>query len=78
MEKRFVAVSLDIRNAFNSLSWGAIRWALERKKYPDYLRRILNDYLSNRYVEYPICTGKHRARRMTCGVPQRSVLGPLL
>jgi len=25
-----IAVSLDIRNAFNSLSWSSIRWALKR------------------------------------------------
>jgi len=40
--KVVLAVSLDIKNAFNSLSWAAIRWALERKKFPDYLRRVLD------------------------------------
>jgi len=28
--KVVLAVSLDIKNAFNSLSWSSIRWALER------------------------------------------------
>jgi len=49
--KVVLAVSLDIKNAFNSLSWGAIRWALERKKFPDYLRKVLDFYLSDRWME---------------------------
>jgi len=27
-----ISVSLDIKNAFNFLSWNSIRWALEKKK----------------------------------------------
>jgi len=73
-----IAVSLDIKNAFNSLSWRAIRWALERRGYPEYLRRVLDYYLSDWCVEYPICTGELRSRRVVRGVPQGSVLGPLL
>jgi len=76
--KVVLAVGLDIKNAFNSLSWGAIRWALEKKKVPDYLRRILDFYLFNRWIEYPVCTGELRCRRVVRGVPQGSVLGPLL
>jgi len=76
--KVVIAVSLDIRNALNSLSWGAIRAALERKRYPDYLRRVLDFYLSDRWVEYPICTGELRLKKVERGVPQGSVLGPFL
>jgi len=76
--KVVLAVGLDIKNAFNSLSWGAIRWALEKKKVPDYLRRILDFYLYNRWIEYPVCTGELRCRRVVRGVPQGSVLGPFL
>jgi len=44
----------------------------------DYLRRVINYYLSDRWVEFSICTGERRARRVVRGVPQGSVLGPLL
>jgi len=77
-KKVVLAVSLDIKNAFNSLSWSAIRWALKRKKYPEYLRRVLDWYLFDRYVEYPTCIREYKSKRLTCGVPQDSVLGPLL
>jgi len=73
-----LAVSLDIRNAFNSLSWGAIRWALERDKFPDYLRRLIDHYLYDRWIEFRVGPGDPRVRRVERGVPQGSVLGPLL
>jgi len=73
-----LAVSLDIRNAFNSLSWGAIRQALVRDRYPDYLSRVLDDYLFERWVMYTIGSGDCRVKRVERGVPQGSVLGPLL
>lgn len=45
-----IAVCLDIRNAFNSLPWRAIKEALKRKGFPEYLRRILDSYFSNRWI----------------------------
>jgi len=38
-----IAVSLDIKNAFNSLSWSSIRWTSERGEFPVYLRRVLDE-----------------------------------
>jgi len=76
--KIVVAVSLDIKNAFNSLAWNSIRWALQRHGYPEYLRRIVDGYLYNRLIEYPVRSGAFEVRRVTRGVPQGSVLGPLL
>jgi len=76
--KVVLAVSLDIKNAFNSLSWEAIRWVLERRRYPDYLRRVVDFYLSDRWIEYSVGGGERRRRRVERGVPQGSILGPLL
>lgn len=45
--------------------------------FPPYLRRIINGYLSVRTVEFPTAVGV-REREVTCGVPQGSVLEPLL
>lgn len=49
-----LAVSLDIANAFNSLPWRHIRTALRGKQFPQYIRRIIDAYLSERSVSYMI------------------------
>lgn len=73
-----IAVSLDISNAFNSLPWKAIREALVAHRVPTYLRAIIDDYLSDRFISYPGRYGVQQRRGVFRGVPQGSVLGPLL
>ncbi|CAK9813933.1 Putative 115 kDa protein in type-1 retrotransposable element R1DM [Anthophora plagiata] len=73
-----IAVSLDIVNAFNSLPWEAVRVALRHHNVPPYLRRVIGAYLSDRWVLYTSRYGVRREKQVHCGVPQGSVLGPLL
>lgn len=73
-----VAVSIDIANAFNSVPWQAILNAMKRREFPAYVRAIINDYLHDRWMSYVGKDGQLHQRRMVCGVPQGSVLGPLL
>ena len=73
-----LAVSLDIANAFNTLPWTCIREALRYHRVPNYLRQVVGAYLTDRAVIYPGRTGEWNRREMSCGVPQGSVLGPLL
>ncbi|CAB3254621.1 unnamed protein product [Arctia plantaginis] len=73
-----LAVSLDIVNAFNSLPWWAIRDALVYHQLPPYLRDIIGAYLRDRSISYMGRDGEECRREVTCGVPQGSVLGPLL
>ena len=72
-----LAVSLDISNAFNTLPWSCIREALRYHRVPSYLRHIVGAYLSERCVTYVGRDGVYQ-HQMSCGVPQGSVLGPLL
>ena len=72
-----LAVSLDIVNAFNTLPWECIREALRYFRVPRYLIELVDSYLSQRAVLYPRRDDWGR-RGMSCGVPQGSVLGPLL
>lgn len=67
-------VTLDVTNAFNTARWDKIVEALNRKNTPAYLMRVIHNYLSERTLVY----GKNGIRTLSCGVPQGSVLGPLL
>jgi len=70
-----VLVTLDVRNAFNSLGWPVIDAALRGINTPEYLVEMLRSWLADR----TLLTGEEMAERpVTCGVPQGSVLGPTL
>ncbi len=77
-ERQFgTAVSLDIQNAFNSKPWTRILEALVNAKVPVYLHNIIQDYLQDRVVFAQTASDMVR-KEMTCGIPQGSVLRPLL
>lgn len=73
-----VMISVDIENAFNSIPWSEIRKMLRRKRVPMYLIKILNNYFKNRYIEYTTMDGSVTRMEVQRGVPQGSVLGPLI
>jgi len=70
-------VTLDVRNAFNSARWSCILDALQKLGVPVYLRRIIQSYFCDRVLSYDTSEGQ-QTREITGGVPQGSVLGPLL
>ena len=45
-------ISIDIRNAFNTTRWYICIEAIVRKNVPDYLLRMIGDYLSDRCLIY--------------------------
>jgi len=69
-------LTLDIKNAFNSVPWDRILDALIRKNTPPYLLNIIGQCLSGIVVYTP--DGSARPVYVSCGVSQRSVLGPYL
>ena len=70
-------IGIDRRNAFNTALWHICIEALVRKKVPDYLLRIIDDYLSDRWVIYESDKWSLK-EEMTCGVPQGSRVSPLV
>jgi len=53
-----VAISLDIKNAFNSIGWNEVMLALIRTETPTYLQRVFQDYFSGRSAETSAVDGK--------------------
>ncbi|CAB0037528.1 unnamed protein product [Trichogramma brassicae] len=76
--KKYCArVTLDVKNEFNFARWNDINAALRRMRTPEYLLRIVGSYLSARKLDYDTDEGPE-SYRVTAGVPQGSVLGPIL
>ena len=70
-------ITIDIRNAFNTAIWNICIEAMVREKVPDYLLRMIDDYLSDRWVIYE----GHKwslKEKMTCGAPQGWRVGLLV
>lgn len=71
------AITIDIKNPFNTARWGIIMEAMRGKKIPGYLLDIIDSYLSDKTLIYETDLGR-RVHRITVGIPQGSVLGSLL
>lgn len=68
-----ILLAFDIRNAFNAAPWDRIIEALRTMGLPKYLLRMIQSYFTGRIL---MVGGK--MIRLSCGVPQGSVLGPIL
>lgn len=68
-----VIILMDIRNAFNTARWEKIIQALEEMQTPEYLVKFAESYFTDRTLIVA-----NETQGLTCGVPQGSVLGPLL
>lgn len=72
-----VLVALDVRNAFNTLRVGRILEETRRRWLPGWLQELIKDYLADRRIIVHSRDGVVR-RNVCAGVPQGSVLRPLL
>ncbi|CAD7086205.1 unnamed protein product [Hermetia illucens] len=76
-DKCCAVVTLDVKNAFNTAKWTKIVEALTKPQAPKYIVRIVVAFLLGRRL-YCNSDDGEKFFPMTCGVPQGSVLGPLL
>ena len=73
--KKFCAlVAVDIKNAFNTARWSGILEEMGKRGIGDHLVELVRSYLTGR----TLVVGEGHRMNLTCGVPQGSVLGPLL
>lgn len=72
--KRCVLITIDVKNAFNVTNWRLIIRKLKGRVISDYLVKIINSYLCNRKT----VIDEETELSVYGGVPQGSVLGPLL
>ena len=70
-------ISIDIRNAFNTPRWNICIDVMVQKKVPNFLFRMIDDYLSDRWVIYEGDKWSLK-EEMKCGAPQGSRMGPLV
>ncbi|XP_076764858.1 uncharacterized protein LOC143431806 [Xylocopa sonorina] len=70
-------MTVDIKNAFNTIKWRNILIALRKHKISKYLRDVIPNYLSNRSIKY---YGKKETiiADIYGGIPQGSILGSLM
>ena len=72
-EDTIIIMTFDVKNAFNTARWDRIIEVLTEKQVPDYLINMVQSYFTDRTIH----VGPQDIP-LECGVPQGSVLGPLL
>lgn len=67
-------IAVDVKNAFNSAPWYVVMKELRKLEIPGYLIHMIGEYLTDR----KILTSRGKEMEITAGVPQGSILGPIL
>jgi hypothetical protein len=72
------AVLFDIEKAFDKLWHEGLLFKMARKQCPPFIGAWIRNYLNDRTFQVRVLSTKSTTNPIQCGVPQGSVLGPLL
>lgn len=78
MKKTTIGIALDIEKAFDTVWHSGIIYKLINCQTPHYIIQIIRNYLSDRTFSVHIGSTKSKQHCNTAGVPQGSILGPVL
>ena len=71
-------IFVDLKKAFDSFNHKILLEKLEQLGIRGIPNKLIESYLTNRYQYVQINDSKSNLRSINCGVPQGSVLGPIL
>ncbi|KAK2577940.1 hypothetical protein KPH14_012919, partial [Odynerus spinipes] len=78
LDKVTVMLLLDIEKAFDRVWIHGLIYKLIKYDYPVTMIKLINSYLNNRNLYVTVNDSNSNKRRVKAGVPQGSVLGPML
>ena len=78
INKSTAMILLDIEKAFDTVWHKGLIYKLYKYKFPTYIIKTVQNDLKHRFFRTVVCNQESELRNVSAGVPQGSILGPVL